>query len=65
MTSDEEQKLLDEINFWVEYIQTWSKNSSDPVPQTAIDSLDNVVLQLKHYYIIQEIIRDKKEKRFH
>lgn len=65
MTTEKEKKLLEEINFWVEYIQTWSKHSTEPVPQAAIDSLDNAILLLKQFYINQEISQVKKNKTLH
>jgi 3-methyladenine DNA glycosylase AlkD len=65
MTKFNEKKLIDEINFWIEYIEYWSKNSKESVPQTALDALDHAILMLKHYNINQEIINNQQNRLLH
>ena len=45
-----ENKLKEEAEFWLTYVNDWKKNHAGPVPERALSLLDNALLKLKNYY---------------
>lgn len=46
----QEDKLKEEVEFWLTYITDWNMNRDEPVPERAMTLLDNALLRLKNYY---------------
>ena len=47
----QKDKLKDEAEFWLAYINDWKNNNDEPVPDRALILLDNALLKLKDYYL--------------
>ena len=45
-----EDKLKEEAEFWLTYINDWKTNRDEPIPERAMTLLDNSLLKLKNYY---------------
>lgn len=47
----QEEKLKEEAEFWITYINNWIASHDEPVPEKAWTLLDKALLRLKHYYL--------------
>ena len=47
----QKDKLKDEAEFWLAYINDWKNNNDEPVPERALRLLDNALLKLMDYYL--------------
>ncbi len=45
-----EDKLKEEAEFWLKYVNDWKKNHAEPVPEQALSLLDKALLKLKNFY---------------
>ena len=48
---NQEDKLKDEAEFWLAYINDWENHHDGPVPERALRLLDDALLRLKDYYV--------------
>jgi hypothetical protein len=46
----QEDKLKEEVEFWLTYINDWKTNHDEPMPERALTLLKNAQLKLKDHY---------------
>ena len=46
---EQENKLREEVEFWLIYISDWKKIHTEPVPERALSLLENALLKLKEF----------------
>ena len=44
---EEEDKLKEEAEYWLTYINNWKNNHDGPPPEKVLTQLDNALLKLK------------------
>lgn len=51
------QKLEEEVQFWLWYINEWETNHNEPIPARAKLLLENAILELKSFYSEKNLLK--------
>ena len=55
---NQKDKLKEEAEYWLTYINDWKNNHDEPVPERALTQLDNALLKLKTI-ILKNAVNDE------